>query len=70
MAASPVVDFNMIDMINDGFEDFSRLIYKELTATIKEEEQFIVDLHALSAEILDVAIVKTRAQTRRETDDA
>ena len=46
-AASPAVDFNVIDVINDGFEDFGRLIYEELAATVKEEERFIVDLHAL-----------------------
>jgi hypothetical protein len=69
-AASPAVDFNVIDVINDGFEDFGRLTYEELAATVEEEERFVVDSHALSAEILDVAAVKTRAQTRRETDDA
>ena len=57
-------------MINDGFEDFGRLTYKELEATIKEEDHVVVDLHAMGAELLDIAIVKTYSQTKEEADNA
>ena len=59
LASRGVVGFNVINIINNRFEDFRRLTYKELEATIKEEDYIVMDLHTIEAELLDVAIVKT-----------
>ena len=59
LASRGVVGFNIINIINNRFEDFRRLTYKELEATIKEEDYVVVDLYTIGAKLLDVAIVKT-----------
>ena len=69
LASRGVVSFNVINIINNRFEDFGRLTYKELEATIKEEDHVVMDLHTIGAKLLDVAIVKTCSQTKEEADN-
>ena len=55
--------------MNNNFEDFRQLIYKELAVIIKEEDTFIViSINTLDTKVLDILAIVIRLKLKRGID--
>jgi hypothetical protein len=59
----PETGMIVVDIWNDDFEDFGRLIYEELAVTIKEEDT-VEDRLVVNTIVLDTNTVITRSKTK------